>query len=507
MLRGNRRAGRNIIVLLLFLAVFSILVTVLTVSYAYKNNTLLYDDRWLPTSKNCDNMVSSTKFFTEGQALAGNTLNLGVWGGYNEVLYKTPITLAELSCKFIVQNNGYLCVIFDHQSELSWCIRLTSNQQMPNALIGYDVQGRFHSFTPVQVPQVTPNEWHSLQLIIRESEVEVVLDKQGLAVPTRIDQRPGRFGFRNGSQGASVDDIRAVDRASKNVYFESFNGIQHWARSLRFVFPRVLLSLAVILVMGWSILKSWRTVVEYSFVIMLTLITCGIVYGLFQFFVLAKLYPNRTPEWHISEELVRIHASSMRTECDVEGKRILFLGTSQTQGLGANTPTECYVAVLESLLNNACKRGCQIHCVNGGLGGFIAKEVAMVYREFADDCHADITVVDLGCNDSWNRASEGNYESDLETLARNILAHGSKLILVLEPACPEQFPDGWVHNVETRRVGTKLNVPVIDAHAYLKSKSDTGFLFWDYVHPTSYGHGLIAECLLEAILQDLDELK
>jgi phospholipase/lecithinase/hemolysin len=49
-------------------------------------------------------------------------------------------------------------------------------------------------------------------------------------------------------------------------------------------------------------------------------------------------------------------------------------------------------------------------------------------------------------------------------------------------------------------VGVEHRIPVVDLHAELKRATERGFLWWDFVHPTSFGHRLIAEALVPHVL-------
>ena len=67
------------------------------------------------------------------------------------------------------------------------------------------------------------------------------------------------------------------------------------------------------------------------------------------------------------------------------------------------------------------------------------------------------------------------------------------------PNSPEVQPEElWLHPAMTY-VGNKFGVPTIDLHSYMRSIDSIGFLWWDLVHPTSYGHERLADYLAAAI--------
>ena len=47
-----------------------------------------------------------------------------------------------------------------------------------------------------------------------------------------------------------------------------------------------------------------------------------------------------------------------------------------------------------------------------------------------------------------------------------------------------------------KKVASQYHIPVIDLHEYLKSQADTGFIWWDHVHLTSYGQMLAASYIV-----------
>jgi lysophospholipase L1-like esterase len=70
---------------------------------------------------------------------------------------------------------------------------------------------------------------------------------------------------------------------------------------------------------------------------------------------------------------------------------------------------------------------------------------------------------------------------------------------VLEPNTTEA---GWFElssHEQMRAVANAHGVPVVELHRYVHENRGRGLLWWDYVHPTSFGHKLIAECLTREI--------
>ena len=73
---------------------------------------------------------------------------------------------------------------------------------------------------------------------------------------------------------------------------------------------------------------------------------------------------------------------------------------------------------------------------------------------------------------------------------------------MLEPNSIEAV-NSIAHNHQAlREIGVVADVEVLDMHGYLAEQIDRGWLWWDFVHLTSFGQELFAERLAEAISDD-----
>ena len=91
------------------------------------------------------------------------------------------------------------------------------------------------------------------------------------------------------------------------------------------------------------------------------------------------------------------------------------------------------------------------------------------------------------------------FVSGLEDFVAFNRERGIATIFSLEATSLEAYPGGLALHGPMREVAERLGVPVVDTHARLEEAYDHGFLWWDTVHPTSYGHRLIAEALAPAV--------
>jgi lysophospholipase L1-like esterase len=500
---------KSMFYLLLLLLLFVGVVVIATIVRVNQTNSLLNNPRWLPTKK-LKGMMAGDAFKNERQSLAGNMLNLGTWGGYQEVLFTTPVTPKDFSCKCRFEEGAFLYVIFDRQEDGFWSLRLSETERFPNAIIKSNVKGEFLSIEPISIPLIKRGIWENIKLSFQEGSVKANINGQMIDLQMPFKLRSGQFGFRNGNYPVSVDDVCISDALTGKVFYESFNGTQ-FDKALSYVFPRIGAFLLVLLALGRIILKTWRKIFEHVIAIMLTLILAGGVFAAFHFFVLAKRYPvlppvtgNHSVEQDEIKHRVQNAKKNWNSALSGNGKRILFLGSSQAEGLGANDPSECYVADLERTLNEKCGANPRIYCLNAGFGGYQTRQELFAYKECMADIHADLVVFIMSCNDSMVGETPENYTANIESIINTARDRGAKILMAKEPASPEQYPNGFRLDSELQRIAEKAVVPLIDASADLRNKYSTGFLFVDFVHLTSYGHELVAKLLTDPILQLLD---
>lgn len=179
-----------------------------------------------------------------------------------------------------------------------------------------------------------------------------------------------------------------------------------------------------------------------------------------------------------------------------EPRRILFLGTSQTWGAGARTQAETFVARVEGMLNarDAVDR---FECINAGFSSLRAAELVPILEEHLLPLEPELMVVNLATND---RATRGGFAPAVRNLAETAIRAEVDVILIKEANDPGSMDRGQLARfAELDRVGSELGLPVIDMHGHLTALQDTGFLWWDLVHLTSYGQRLVTETLIDEL--------
>jgi lysophospholipase L1-like esterase len=178
--------------------------------------------------------------------------------------------------------------------------------------------------------------------------------------------------------------------------------------------------------------------------------------------------------------------------------RVAFLGTSQTWGSGAERISETFVARCHRLLAQALG-DISVETYNFSISGSNSTELLTKYAELWRFSRPDLLVINLSTNDGKSHTLTAN----LRTLAHLARAAGGRVVFLLEPNAAEVDHRGLQEKHSAiQRLGQELHVPVWNLDGYMSSDPvyDSGIMWWDKVHLTSYGHDVVAEWLAPQML-------
>ena len=178
--------------------------------------------------------------------------------------------------------------------------------------------------------------------------------------------------------------------------------------------------------------------------------------------------------------------------------RVAFLGTSQTYGAGAERISETFVARCHGLLAQALG-DISVETYNFSISGSNSTELLTKYAELWRFSGPDLLVINLSTNDGKSHTLTAN----LRTLAHLARAAGGRVVFLLEPNAAEVDHRGLQEKHSAiQRLGQELRVPVWNLDGYMSSDPvyDSGIMWWDKVHLTSYGHDVVAEWLAPQML-------
>lgn len=180
------------------------------------------------------------------------------------------------------------------------------------------------------------------------------------------------------------------------------------------------------------------------------------------------------------------------------------IGGSITEGAGAKVYSECYASRFAQgfAARYGAEDGGNVHFVNAGVGGTASTFGLMRYqRDIVDrvqdaDGLPDLVIVEFSVNDYQEPTKHRCFES----LVKTILSQPNNPAVILLFAV---FKTGFNLQDELKKVGEAYDLMMVSikdaAYPHVGKEWTAEEFFFDEYHPTSFGHGIMADCLLAAV--------
>ena len=183
---------------------------------------------------------------------------------------------------------------------------------------------------------------------------------------------------------------------------------------------------------------------------------------------------------------------------------VATIGGSITEGAGASNYKECYASrFFRGFAARYGKDGGQnVRLVNAGVGGTPSPFGLMRYqRDVVDrvkdpDGLPDLVVIEFAVNDWGEPTKHKAYESLVKTILQQPNAPAVILLFAV-------FQNGFNLQNEIRFIGMRYDLMMVSikdaAFPHVGQEWTAKQFFHDEYHPTSFGHGVMADCLLYAV--------
>lgn len=180
------------------------------------------------------------------------------------------------------------------------------------------------------------------------------------------------------------------------------------------------------------------------------------------------------------------------------------IGGSITEGAGAKTYQECYASRFAQgfAARYGAGDGGNVKFINAGVGGTPSTFGLMRYqRDIVDrvkdaDGLPDLVIVEFSVNDYQEPTGHRCFES----LVKTILSQPNDPAVILLFAV---FKTGFNLQDELKKVGEAYDLMMVSvkdaAFPHVGKEWTAEEFFFDEYHPTSFGHGIMADCLLAAV--------
>jgi lysophospholipase L1-like esterase len=474
-------------------------------------NSIQHYADWIPTKATLARWVMGTDGLLKGtQATHGYRLNLGAWHGHQEFVYKHPLRPARIEFKFFLPGDSYFDLIFNKDDDGFCGIRIGDNALFPNIFFNAEDQGKFTSQTRYSAEPLSSEAWNSCEVQFSSATISLALNGRPVKtfdVPVKIRQR---IGFRGSRKSVLVDDILIRTTSPEALIKEDFFNIRQILICSFIAFAGIRLAhLAVILVFSSffknpGVLSKRLALLNMNLLIVSFLLFAGHFLWAGRYpkegGVLQKLSLKNLPDlrWGTVEKIEKEILARTDRPGAAGTCRILLMGSSQAWGAGARLEHETVARRLEDFLNqNPPQKGVRYECINAGMSGVDSTFLLECYKDFWLKSPPTAVVLMLSSNDKNHPEILGTNLQKLIDLNRSL---GIGTFFVLEANSPE-YPSGALDRAHDsmRKVAEKNGIRIANAHDFLKKRARDGFLWWDFVHLTSYGQELLARHIYENI--------
>jgi len=465
--------------------------------YAAQQNTLERNGRWIASKALLEQGVMGTlNFLSQPNTLAGEQLHLGAWHGFQEVLYRAPLAFEEVDCDLRLAENAYLILICNRTPQGFCGVRLSRNPRFPDLFFVARPDGEFTATQPLLPTRKERDGWLHLEGRFRADGFTVSLDGEPLGDFSFPVPSPQGFGFRCGLADVAIDNVSLQTvGATQRIEDHFSNTGDLFLASVIAGFGFLLLDAIVLMVARRPRRQVLLAIASGS----LATLLCLILFTVAHRSVLATRHAagSKEEEERLRRSEVELVTQEIRAGTSATPqsgtRRVLFVGTSQTWGSGATRREENYVRTVEREL--ATQHGLSTECINAGILALDSAWLLKLYESQWIQLEPDLLVLNLSNNDKDAAVFERALEGFL-TLNRE---HGIPTLLALEANSIEHRLNGPVLHSVVRRVAERHGTPLLDLHGQMSAATDRGLLWWDFVHPTSFGHRILGTALVPPV--------
>jgi lysophospholipase L1-like esterase len=467
--------------------------------FMYHDNNLLNNGNWESEKLKIDALMGAQAFVSNPQALAYRALDLGEAHGFNRVVSRETFEdLARAEFRLWTSKESYFYFLFNVTDDSLLALRFDSGSNE----VSFNHVNRAGKFLSSKKKAISSpliaERWSRIQVYFQGARCGISVDGGDTVWFDAGTTDSQRIGFQGGFHSVFVDSVRLYDRTDALLLKDDFDSAYSFQNIPRIpiYFLLFLFFIEILFSPVFHFTSSFSEIVSIGSV---SVIIAGFVASIWYLPVLASkhIHLNYQEVFNVSEfqkkrrGLVLERLGTKLSMQDEYSRKILVIGSSQTEGVGAYTYEESFVSRLEMLLNSS-ESGVSYECYSLGISAYSLHQVLDEYRRLLESLRPDIAILNLAHNDEVYLALDTYEDALLEFISLN-RDHGIKLLLVKEAVSPEFSEHGLRAHRIIDSAGSKYNIPVIDTHGYLLEQDRSGFLWWDQVHPTSYGHFLIAE--------------
>lgn len=509
----------------LLITLLNFFIAILTTKvFLLTNNTLNKNNKWDSGKLKLEmGVMGAWNFFNQTQPLNKNYLNLGTWHGFQEIVTKKDFKYNKIEFDTLIDNNAYLVNHFIISDDQKFSIKLSSELQKSYCLTIKE-SGKFLNKKLLNNLIITPNQWAHVSIIINENEALITINNQTFNCP-KPQSNKSKIGFKNGYNDTLIDNI-ILKNNDKIVFQESFSNNRNILSIITILFLLITLIQSIIFLILIKLFKNKKNILFILIALNTSLLFSILISYMYLLFFFTGNYPNlesffsklktQEQEW-IDNEVQIISQQIMENFKNDDQQKIMFLGSSQTWGAGASNKTKSFPIVFENLLNKSLETSSQssnlshqilgvstdqkIKTINAGISGTTSSELLNEYQNEWIKLKPNLVFVNLSSNDFTYDIPREIFKRNIEKLIELNRENNIQTVLLIEASSNELKIENYFHTI-LKEMAQRESILIIDINDYLKEKNNTGLIWWDFIHPTDYGHQLIAEYILEILIEN-----
>ncbi|MDH5533483.1 MAG: SGNH/GDSL hydrolase family protein [Candidatus Pacebacteria bacterium] len=485
------------------------------------NNNLQNNGNWVVEKTNLEmGVMGSYNFFSNTQPLNRDHLNLGSWHGFQEIHTKNEYDFNRVEYDIRVSSSGYLINYLMNNKGERIGFKIKKNE---NECIKIDKGGKFIEREPVSLTLDEENKWVHISLNIKENNLSVNIN--GNIFSCNFENKSfEKIGFKNGFSDVYLDNIE-IFKDNKKLLSEDFSNTNHSVITfLKVLLCFILVNVSIFFIFKILIKNKKRLLFLLISLNLSALISIGLIFHYFNYKFLGN-YPNlsstinnlkKQEQVWVNNEVQTISDEIMEKNINDNRDKIMFIGSSQTWGAGASQYNKSFTKVFEKLINEQNTNSDStvsaeidkrilgieikkdINVINTGISGTISSELLSEYKNQWINLNPKIVLINLSSNDFTYQVNQNAYEKNIRKFIEINKKESIETVLIIEANSKEYEMDNYLHDI-LKDISVEENILLIDMNKYLEEIDSQGIIWWDFVHPTDYGHELIAKKLVEEI--------
>ncbi len=487
----------------------------LTSLYQRQNNTLFKSGEWRSIKTELAYAVmAADAFFITRRALPYGRLDLGTWHGHHEIVSKKSFSAAEVEFKLFLKDDSYLAFQYNRNGESYDALIFSSNKMITSKYITATDSARFIKNEELSLP-LQINAWNDVKLEFGKLVTSFYLNGKFIKA-LQPASRNQSFGVKGPPHSGTLVDNIVITQADGTTWIEDFQN----SRNEKKIFFKILIGIFSFVLITSYFLRNSKTKPHQLTLILSIIFLIALLFNkadehYFAHYYLKtdtplsflqkdvkdelRAFSHKSKSVNINKEFIYSNLKTNYFKKKYQKKyKILFLGSSQTWGAGAQYEGDTISEKFKLYLKEKIP-GQSFEVFNGAVSGQITKNLFEHFSLFSEN-YPELVILNMSFNDNPNLEVFEDYLRRFIDLSRE---KNFKLVLV-----PEAFFD---MSQTTLILGQNLvasvakeqKIEYVLVHDYLQAKVNTGFLWWDVVHLSSYGQDLLSRKLVDSLYRSI----